>query len=172
MALRDAFFSTAVLTETGIDPVLKYLATDRSQVCTCCNVLLLLSFPPTCCPLLLVPPTASSAPLHTQPRASAHAQEIDTMIVEDLRSFLFGPPGAGGMDLAALNMQRGRDHGIPPYNRLRAAYGLAPARCAHAGLPFCALPLQQCQLAFTFLHLVCSIAPAPPAVMVRWCCCC
>src|SRR5690606_1730040 len=30
-------------------------------------------------------------------------QELDPYIVEDLRSFLFGPPGAGGMDLAALN---------------------------------------------------------------------
>ena len=53
------------------------------------------------------------------------AQEIDPMLVEDVRSFLFGPPGAGGFDLASLNMQRGRDHGLPDYNSLRAAYGLA-----------------------------------------------
>nr|MDJ0972975.1 peroxidase family protein [Planctomycetota bacterium] len=30
------------------------------------------------------------------------AQELDTMIVDDLRNFLFGPPGAGGLDLGAL----------------------------------------------------------------------
>lgn len=54
------------------------------------------------------------------------AQEIDTMIVEDVRSFLFGPPGAGGLDLAALNIQRGRDHGLPDYNQLREDYGLEP----------------------------------------------
>ncbi|MGE0378161.1 MAG: peroxidase family protein [Planctomycetaceae bacterium] len=52
-------------------------------------------------------------------------QDVDNQIVEDVRSFLFGPPGAGGMDLATLNIQRGRDHGLPDYNTLRAAYGLS-----------------------------------------------
>lgn len=52
-------------------------------------------------------------------------QEIDTRVVEDIRSFLFGAPTAQNLlDLASLNMQRGRDHGIPDYNTLRAAYGL------------------------------------------------
>lgn len=33
---------------------------------------------------------------------------------------------AGVMDLTAIDIARGRDHGIPPYNELRRAYGLAP----------------------------------------------
>lgn len=52
------------------------------------------------------------------------AQELDTQIVEDVRSFLFGQPGAGGLDLASLNIERGRDLGIASYNDLREAVGL------------------------------------------------
>ncbi|MEI6239390.1 MAG: peroxidase family protein [Planctomycetia bacterium] len=81
LALRDAFFNAPVVSQTGIDPILKYLASDR-------------------------------------------AQEIDTKVVDDVRDFLFGAPGQGGFDLAALNIQRGRDHGLADYNTVRAAYGL------------------------------------------------
>ena len=81
LGLRDAFFNAPVVSQTGIDPILKYLASDR-------------------------------------------AQEIDTKVVDDVRNFLFGAPGQGGFDLAALNIQRGRDHGLADYNSVRAAYGL------------------------------------------------
>lgn len=83
VSLRDAFFNAPLLAETGIDPILKYLASDN-------------------------------------------AQEIDTRVIDDVRNFLFGPPGAGGLDLAALNIQRGRDHGLADYNAVRVAYGLRP----------------------------------------------
>ena len=56
--------------------------------------------------------------------ASSQAQEIDLEVVDSLRNFLFGPPGAGGFDLVALNIQRGRDHGLSDYNSTREAYGL------------------------------------------------
>lgn len=57
--------------------------------------------------------------------ASQACSGIDTELVDDVRDFLFGPPGAGGFDLASLNIQRGRNHGLPSYNQTRAALGLA-----------------------------------------------
>jgi peroxidase len=81
VALSEAFFNPPLLTANGIDPILKYLASDPSS-------------------------------------------ELDGTIVNSVRNFLFGPPGSGGLDLASLNIQRGRDHGLADYNTIRASYGL------------------------------------------------
>ena len=47
----------------------------------------------------------------------------DTAMVEDLTNFLFDEPfpkdNGFGDDLAARNIQRGRDHGIPDYSTFR-----------------------------------------------------
>lgn len=59
--------------------------------------------------------------------AATKAQELDTFVIDDVRNFLFGQPGQGGFDLVSLNIQRGRDLGVAPYNDLREAMGLARA---------------------------------------------
>lgn len=59
--------------------------------------------------------------------ASQKCQELDAKVIDEVRNFLFGPPGAGGFDLASLNIQRGRDHGIPDYNSVRRALGIRGA---------------------------------------------
>jgi peroxidase len=51
-------------------------------------------------------------------------QDFDTKMINDLRNFLFGPPGAGGLDLAAINIQRGRERGLPDYNTVRHTFGM------------------------------------------------
>ena len=51
-------------------------------------------------------------------------QQMDSRVVDDVRNFLFGPPGAGGLDLAAINIARGRDRGLNRFNAIRQAYDL------------------------------------------------
>ena len=51
--------------------------------------------------------------------AQQFQEEIDAKIVENLRTFLFAPGPGPGFDLAALNIQRGRDHGLDHYNAFR-----------------------------------------------------
>ena len=57
--------------------------------------------------------------------ATQEMSAVDVKIVEGLRNFLFGDPTAGGLDLASLNIQRGRDHGLPDFKLARRARGIA-----------------------------------------------
>ena len=47
----------------------------------------------------------------------------DIYTVHDMRNSMFGEPGFGGMDMCAIDMQRGRDHGLPDYNSIRESLG-------------------------------------------------
>lgn len=51
-------------------------------------------------------------------------QDFDCRLVDDVRNFLFGSPSSGGMDLAAINITRGRERGLPDFNTIRQNIGL------------------------------------------------
>ena len=57
--------------------------------------------------------------------ASQPAQEIDSKVIGEVRNMLLRGPDGPTFDLAALNIQRGRDHGVGDFNAVRIAYGLA-----------------------------------------------
>ena len=58
--------------------------------------------------------------------AADRSNALDVHIVDDLRNFLFG--AGSGLDLAAINIQRGRDLGLGSLNDTRRALGLAAYR--------------------------------------------
>ncbi|QDV05057.1 peroxidase [Planctomycetes bacterium Poly30] len=63
--------------------------------------------------------------------SASPAEALDMMLIDEVRNLLFGPPGSGGLDLGALNLQRGRDHGLASYCQARRDLGLgAPASFA------------------------------------------
>ncbi|MFK8182534.1 MAG: peroxidase family protein [Phormidesmis sp.] len=57
--------------------------------------------------------------------ASSSSQAVDNLVIEDVRSLLFGgSPNAPARDLVALNIERGRLNGVADYNTVRESYGL------------------------------------------------
>ena len=56
------------------------------------------------------------------------SQTVDRQLADGLLNNLFERPSSPGLNLAALNIQRGRDHGLPGYNAFRRRCGLKNAK--------------------------------------------
>uniref|UniRef100_A0A0M3KH77 Dual oxidase (inferred by orthology to a D. melanogaster protein) n=1 Tax=Anisakis simplex TaxID=6269 RepID=A0A0M3KH77_ANISI len=56
--------------------------------------------------------------------ASQISEREDSIVVEDLRDFVFGPMHFTRLDVVASTIMRGRDNGLPPYNELRKSFNL------------------------------------------------
>jgi len=58
-----------------------------------------------------------------------NSQKVDCLFSKQMTNHLFAKtPNGKGLDIFSLNIQRGRDHGIPPYNDWRQTCGLPRAR--------------------------------------------
>ncbi|KAM8977067.1 eosinophil peroxidase-like [Pelodytes ibericus] len=80
-------------------------------------------------------------------RAKLNVQ--NQVVVDELRDHLFELVQRIGLDLSALNMQRGRDHGLPGYNAWRRYCGLSAPR----NLPELAAVMNNRKLAQKFMNL-------------------
>ena len=56
--------------------------------------------------------------------ASQSAQDVDSRVINEVRNMLARGPNGPVFDLVALNIQRGRDHGVGDLNSVRRAYDL------------------------------------------------
>ena len=83
--------------------------------------------------------------------ASDISNKLDVYIIDDLRNLLDDPPAA--LDLAATNIQRGRDLGLPSLNQMRVALGF-PAYTAFSQITSDTIVANALQTAYVDINKV------------------
>lgn len=117
VVLRESYFNPRVIKQYGVDDYFRGAAVQTQQTV---DVIYVDGNIPS-------PPSLLSSSLLLSPSSSPNNNNNNNENVNvniDLRNFLFGLPGSGGVDLASFNMQRGRDRGAPFYNDAREAWGM------------------------------------------------
>jgi hypothetical protein len=113
-------YTAAELAEFEAEGLMPTLSADRRTV-QLTVVLNKAVSNPTLVPRLQLGPLLSGIGLKAQYRN-------DELVEELLRNIICADPPTCVSDLAAVDLARSRDHGIPTYNQLRKAYGLAPKK--------------------------------------------
>ncbi|CAH2085944.1 unnamed protein product [Euphydryas editha] len=62
-------------------------------------------------------------------------QSVDPLVSESLSRYMFHGGSPFGLDLAAINIQRGRDYGVRSYNAYRKLIGMKPFKHFHQFAP-------------------------------------
>lgn len=75
-------------------------------------------------PGLLLDPSLGGIEAILRGLVRQRGQDVDPHVIGAVRNMLFADATSKGFDLAALNIQRGRDHGLPGFNAMREALGL------------------------------------------------
>merc|ERR1719410_1697930 len=76
--------------------------------------------------------------------ASQIAEQEDATLCADIRNKLFGPLDFSRRDLAALNIMRGRDSGLPDYNTVRSTTACRGSTTGLTSTPRCTAGTGSC----------------------------
>ncbi|XP_036251281.2 myeloperoxidase-like [Molothrus ater] len=107
---------------TSVQPFVSRLNESFQPLCSSSHVPLHLTF---CAPWRIVMEGGIDPLIRGMVVDHAKLMKQNQLLIEELQNHLFEQTEVMGLDLGAMNMQRGRDHGLPGYNAWRGFCGLS-----------------------------------------------